>query len=125
MPLFLGREEFLALLDTTLSPFQHLQVYGLLAALGSLLPRVSCHDPVCNCYGSKLAQDTSRTYLNCTPLGIISDTSVIAEQVLTFAEPKTNSYIVVAMSRPGFSLGAEEAGEWSTPNDYRLLVAIY
>lgn len=125
MPLFLDREGLLGLLDTALSPFQHLQVYDLLAALGSWLLQVSYHDPVCNCYGSKLAQDTSRTYVNCVPLGIISDASVIAEQVLTFAEPKTNSYMVVVMSRLGFSLGAEEAGKWSIPNDYRLLVAIY
>ena len=50
-----GCERLLGLLDTVSSPTQHLQAYDLLAVLGSWLPRVSYHDPVCSCYGSKLS----------------------------------------------------------------------
>ena len=50
-----GHEGLLGLRDTALSPSQHLQVYDLLAALGSWLSRVGYHDPVCSCYGPKLA----------------------------------------------------------------------
>ena len=52
-----GCEQLLGLQDTALSPSQHLQVYDLLAALGSWLSQVGYHDlvMVCSCYGPKLA----------------------------------------------------------------------
>ena len=50
-----GCKQLLGLWDTALSPSQHLQVYDLLAALGSWLSQVSHHDLVCSCYGPKLA----------------------------------------------------------------------